>query len=154
MEDASKGFTSVKGRPGLCIGIIPKEAGSDKPKQGYPNDWVEIPIYTHLAGKGGPAAPDSRNHINVRSAWKIVALAGGEGTLAELTLAAEAGTPALVVQDAENLEAEAGFREKLEGVRCEFCVIDRENGRLPVEECLAEVERFLADTIERLQRPL
>lgn len=143
MADASQGFTSVEARPGLCIGILPKEAGSDEPKPGYPNDWVEIPIYTHLDGKGGPAAPDSRNHINVRSAWKILALAGGEGTLAELTLAAEAGKPILVVQDAGNLEAEASFREKLEGVRCEVCVVDRKSGRLAVEECLAEVERFL-----------
>lgn len=145
MEDASKGFTSVESRPGLCIGILPREAGSDRPKQGYPNDWVELPIYTHLDGKAGPAAPDSRNPINVRSAWKIVALAGGEGTLAELALAAEAGKPVLVVQDAGNLQAEAGFRERLEGVRCEFCVIDRESGRLAVEECLGEVARFLED---------
>jgi len=145
MADASQGFTSVEGRPGVCIGILPKDPGSDQPKPGYPNEWVEIPIHTHLDGQGGPAAPDSRNPINVRSAWKIVALAGGEGTLAELTLAAEAGKPILVVQDAGNLAAEAGFREKLEGVRCEFCVIDRKSGRLAVGECLAEVERFLGE---------
>lgn len=136
MEDASKGFASIDGRPGLCIGIIPKEIGSDRPREGYPNDWVEIPIYTHLDGRGGPASPDSRNHINVRSAWRIVALAGGEGTLAEVTLAAQAGKPTLVVQDARNLEAEAGFRRKLEGLRCEFCVVEGEG--------LAEVERFLS----------
>lgn len=143
MADASKGFTSVEDRPGLCIGILPKDIGSDKPKPGYPNDWVEIPIYTHLDGRSGPAAPDSRNPINVRSAWKIVALAGGEGTLAEVSLAAAAGKPILVVQDSENVEAETDFRTKVEGVGCRICVIDRKGGRLEVEECLAEVERFL-----------
>jgi uncharacterized protein (TIGR00725 family) len=148
MADASNGFASVEGRPGLCIGILPKELGSDRPEPGYPNDGVDLPIYTHLDEKDGPASPSSRNPINVRSAWKILALAGGEGTLAELTLASELGKPVLVVQDSENLEAEAGFRRKLEGLGCGFCVIDREGGRLPVEECLAEVERFLLDAGE------
>jgi uncharacterized protein (TIGR00725 family) len=143
MADASRGFTSVDGRPGLCIGIIPREAGGEGPEKGYPNDWVELPIYTHLAGEEGPASPSSRNPINVRSAAKVIALAGGEGTIAEVTLALRAGKPVLVVQDTENLEAEAGFRQALQGLRCRYSVIDRKSGRLPVEECLAEVEEFL-----------
>jgi hypothetical protein len=143
MADASRGFTSVDGRPGLCIGILPRAVDGEGPKPGYPNDWVELPIYTHLAGEGGPASASSRNPINVRSAAKVIGLAGGEGTIAEVTLAVRAGKPVLIVQDTENLEAEVDFRQALQGLRCEHCVIDRQSGRLEVEECLAEVEEFL-----------
>lgn len=148
MADASRGFSSVDGRPGTCIGIIPRALGGDGPKQGYPNAWVEIPIHTHLAGEDGPASPSSRNPINVRSAAKVIALAGGEGTIAEVTLAVHAGKSVLIVQDMENLAAEADFRKALQDLRCEYCVIDRQSGRLEVEECLAEVEEFL-----RLEEP-
>ena len=143
MADASRGFTGVDGRPGICIGIIPKAVEEEGPKKGYPNDWVELPIYTHLAGEGGPASPSSRNPINVWSAAKVIALAGGGGTIAEVTLAVEAGKPVLVVQDLEYLDAEADFRRALQGLRCGYCVIDRRSGRLEVEDCLAEIEAFL-----------
>ena len=63
-----------------------KEKLGYQPKSGYPNLWVEIPIYTHLEGKEGPLGRDSRNHINTLTAHGAIILPGGEGTLAEVNL--------------------------------------------------------------------
>jgi uncharacterized protein (TIGR00725 family) len=103
MEDACRGFVSVAGRQGVSIGVIPRSAAGDEPKPGYPNPWVEIPIFTHLAGLGGPEGADSRNAINVLSAWRIVALPGGAGTRAEAELARRFGKPLLAVAEAGEL---------------------------------------------------
>jgi len=62
------------------------------PKKGYPNPWVEVPIFTHLPGKN-PKGQDSRNLLNVGSADIVVVLAGGVGTQAELELAFGLGKP-------------------------------------------------------------
>jgi predicted Rossmann-fold nucleotide-binding protein len=70
MEAVCKAFTAVIERPGRAIGIIPGEVnllrGSYKRKIDYPNQYIEIPIYTHL-DKSGCAGLllESRNHINV-----------------------------------------------------------------------------------------
>lgn len=58
-----------------------------RPKSGYPNKWVEIPIFTHLPG--GETGTDllSRNHINVLTSEVMVALPGGTGTASEVALA-------------------------------------------------------------------
>ena len=59
-----------------------------RPKPGYPNPWVEIPIATHLPLSGTQGQDDlSRNHINVLSADAVVAFPGGPGTLSEVKLA-------------------------------------------------------------------
>ncbi len=99
MRDACRGFVSVAGRRGVSIGIIPRSSDGEAPKEGYPNPWVEIPILTHLPGRLGPDGADSRNAINVLSAWKILALPGGEGTRAEIRLAKRYGKPLLAVMD-------------------------------------------------------
>ncbi len=117
MRDACRGFTSMAGRRGVSIGVIPRSTDGESPKKGYPNPWVEIPILTHLAGRRGPAGADSRNAINVLSAWKIVALPGREGTRAEVRLAKRYGKPLLAVMDADRLMQETGlltFLEELE----------------------------------------
>lgn len=107
MGDACRGFASVAGRRGASIGVIPRSPEGEEPKAGYPNPWVEIPILTHLAGRLGPDGADSRNAINVLSAWKIIALPGREGTRAEIRLARRHGRPILALLDAERREAEA-----------------------------------------------
>lgn len=120
MQDACRGFASVASRAGLSIGIIPRALDEDGPKPGYPNPWVEVPIFTHLSGAGGPDAPDSRNPINVLSAWRILALPGGRGTLAETRLAACSGKPILALVDRRKAAGCAVFLETLNGlgVRC------------------------------------
>ena len=90
MTSVSRAFTRRPGRVGICIGIIPCKSESERavPKAGYPNEFVELPIYTHLPYSGAQGTDDlSRNHINVLSCSAMVALPGEEGTAAEVTLA-------------------------------------------------------------------
>ena len=107
MEAVSRAFYETSPRSGLVIGIIPAEVhGLDQiesrtaanvayePHAGYPNEWVEIAIYTHLPDSGEEGTlRSSRNHINVLSAHAIVALPGRAGTESEIWLATQYGVP-------------------------------------------------------------
>ena len=126
MADACRGFTSVPGRAGLALGIIPRSVTGDEEKEGYPNPWVELPIHTHLAGRLGPDGEDSRNPINVLTAWRIIALPGSEGTRAEIRLAVRYGRPVLAVTDEGREPEEAGFLGFLRGMQVERQAIQRE----------------------------
>lgn len=68
---------------GLVIAILPNDRAHPMP--GYPNEFVDIPIYTGLL--------DARNVINVKTPHVVVVLPGGAGTFSELALALKAGTP-------------------------------------------------------------
>ena len=88
MAAVSQAFYEYPGRQGCVIGIIPCQESSVNPKRGYPNQWVEIPILTHLPLSGARGSePLSRNHINVLTSDVIVALPGGTGTASEVELA-------------------------------------------------------------------
>jgi uncharacterized protein (TIGR00725 family) len=89
MAVVSSAFHGVTDRDGLVIGIVPCEPSDPgRPKHGYPNRWVEIPIYTHLPLSGARGTdPLSRNHINVLTSNVIIALPGRKGTLSEIVLA-------------------------------------------------------------------
>jgi uncharacterized protein (TIGR00725 family) len=78
MEAACRGAV---GAGGITVGIIPT-AG---PRDGYPNRWVKIPVFT--------GAGNSRNVFVVLSATLCVAVGGGPGTLSEIAHALKAGTP-------------------------------------------------------------
>jgi uncharacterized protein (TIGR00725 family) len=138
MADASRGFTSVPKRLGLALGIIPRSTTSDEAKEGYPNPWIEVPILTHLSGLLGPAGEDSRNFINILTAWRIVALPGGEGTQAEIRLAVRYGRPVLAVAD--GAREEAGFLGFLRELRVEHKAVRREGDGWG----LTAVRRFLS----------
>lgn len=90
MASISRAFYEVSDRIGSVIGVLPCQVDDPdcRPKEGYPNPWVEIPIFTHLSlsGKQG-TEPLSRNHINILSSDVIIALPGGAGTLSEVMLA-------------------------------------------------------------------
>jgi uncharacterized protein (TIGR00725 family) len=90
MAAVSKAFYETRDRRGLSIGIIPGKIEKDayQPLPGYPNPWIDIPVFTHLplSGRDG-TAPFSRNHINILSAQLIVALPGSDGTKSEIILA-------------------------------------------------------------------
>lgn len=96
MSAVSQSFAEVADRAGRVIGIVPsvKEGPDRPPLSGYPNPWVEIPIFTHL-GVGAPSGddPNSRNHLNVLTSSAIILLPGGEGTASEGRLALRYGTP-------------------------------------------------------------
>ena len=70
---------------GLVIAVLP----SDKklPLKGYPNEFVDIPIYTWMY--------DARNIINAKTPHILVALNGGAGTLSEMAVAMKSGTPVI-----------------------------------------------------------
>ena len=94
MTSVSRGFCSVEDRQSVSIGIIPSQAemtdgSTPKPKQGYPNPYIEIPILSHLPYSGAKLGthPLSRNHINILSACIVIQLPGGWGTTAEADLA-------------------------------------------------------------------
>lgn len=70
---------------GLVIGILPNDRS--RPLEGYPNEYVDIPIYTGMS--------DARNSINARTPHVIVAMSGGAGTVSEIALALKAGTPVI-----------------------------------------------------------
>lgn len=96
MAAASRAFYEVQPRPGLVLGIIPGQLGAEgyHTKAGYPNPWVEIPVYTHLPDSGSMGMEQSsRNHINILSSTAIIALPGGSGTASEAALALEYGRP-------------------------------------------------------------
>jgi uncharacterized protein (TIGR00725 family) len=94
----SRAFFEAPGRKGLVIGIVPCAAGDspDVPKSGYPNDWVEVPIRTHLhlSGTRGTELP-SRNHIVALTSSVIIALPGGPGTASEVRLALKYRRPVI-----------------------------------------------------------
>ena len=106
MSAVSQAFHEVPERRGLVIGVLPADERAFDPaspvalRAGYPNPWVEIPIYTHLplSGRRG-LDPLSRNHINVLSSTVLVALPGGAGTASEVALALRYHRPVIAYLD-------------------------------------------------------
>jgi hypothetical protein len=104
MAKVSKYFFDRPNRRGLCLGVLP--CATDKQgvvqrnttKEGYPNEWVEIPIQTHLPGSD-PKGDESRNHINALTASVVIGLPGGKGTLAEMELAIRYGKKCVALVD-------------------------------------------------------
>jgi uncharacterized protein (TIGR00725 family) len=83
MAAVGRAFAGVPTRRGVSVGILP--AG---PPPGYPNQWLDIIIRTHLPKRGTEGADIlSRNHITVLSSNVIVVLPGRQGTRTELALA-------------------------------------------------------------------
>ncbi len=129
MAAVSKSFYDTPNRQGLVIGVLPCEespeeskGGGPNPKDGYPNQWVEIPILTHLPSSGERGTePMSRNHINVLSSDVIVALPGDAGTLSEVRLAVRYERPVIAFvesdQEIPGLPDSVSLSSSLEGVR-------------------------------------
>jgi uncharacterized protein (TIGR00725 family) len=106
MTSVSRAFTGVPRPRGISIGIIPcrSEAERAMPKDGYPNEFIELPIYTHLPHSGNRGQEDlSRNHIIILSSAAIIALPGSEGTASEMALAVRYGKPMIAFSDASDI---------------------------------------------------
>jgi uncharacterized protein (TIGR00725 family) len=118
MNAVSRAFSEVPARRGLVIGVLPSAAGETpaRPRQGYPNPWVEITVFTHLylSGRSG-TDPMSRNHINVLSSDVVVALPGGWGTASEVSLALRYGRPVIAYLGARNEIPELPDSVRVEG---------------------------------------
>lgn len=107
MESVSRAFIGSRRGRGICIGIIPcSDWDTSIPRRGYPNEFVELPIYTHLPYSGDRGTEKlSRNHINVLSGDAIVALPGGAGTTSEVLLAVRYRKPIIVFSGEEGVVA-------------------------------------------------
>lgn len=112
MTSVSRAFCETRKREGLVIGILPGQMGSSEPKAGYPNPYVEIPIFTHLplSGSAGTEAL-SRNHINVLSSDVVIVFPGSSGTASEVSLAQKYGRKLVAY-----LKSPSEFPELPEGV--------------------------------------
>ena len=112
MAAVSEFFVGVEDRAGLCLGVtkarkfrIDEESGERVFAPSPPNDWVEVPIVTHLPLSGTRGTdPLSRNHINVLTADVVVALPGGAGTRSEIGLAAQYGRPLVLYLGGETVD--------------------------------------------------
>jgi len=140
MEAVSQAFAESPGRKGNIIGVIPASDSCDSPEgrsaytplQGYPNAWVDIPIYTHLPLSGASGKDiASRNHIIILSADMIVAFPGGPGTRSEIQLALEYGKPLLILNPNHEWD--------------EF-----KNSRTPMMESQEEAIQWLAKNISQV----
>jgi uncharacterized protein (TIGR00725 family) len=99
MTSVSRAFVQAPRNRGICIGIIPCFSKSERsrPKDGYPNQYVELAIYTHLPHSGPRGKDDlSRNHINILSSAAVIALPGELGTASEVSLAVDYSKPVIV----------------------------------------------------------
>ena len=124
MASISRAFFEVADRKGSVIGVLPCQADDPycRPKEGYPNPWVEIPIVTHLPLSGNQGAdPLSRNHINILSSDVIIALPGGPGTLSEVMLAQKYKRPLVAylhdISELPGLPSTVPMANTLEGVQ-------------------------------------
>lgn len=98
MHAVSKSFVEVEDRSGLALAIVPciSRDTDHSPVLGYPNPWVELPIYTHLERSLEHVDnTNSRNNINVLTSTVLILLPGGEGTASEARLAVRYGTPCI-----------------------------------------------------------
>jgi uncharacterized protein (TIGR00725 family) len=101
MTSVSRAFTGATRSTGISIGIIPclDAAHRNIPKPGYPNPYVELPVFTHLSATGTQGWENlSRNHINILNSNVIIALPGGPGTASEIDLALAYGRPVMVYE--------------------------------------------------------
>jgi uncharacterized protein (TIGR00725 family) len=106
MTSVSRAFVQAPRNRGICIGIIPcfSEGERSRPKDGYPNRYVELAIYTHLPHSGPRGKDDlSRNHINILSSAAVIALPGELGTASEVSLAVDYNKPVIVYSPEKSL---------------------------------------------------
>jgi hypothetical protein len=102
MRAVSRAYTRAPRERGVCIGIIPCRSERERgiPKEGYPNEFVELAIHTHLPHSAAFGMDDlSRNHINVLSSAAVIALPGATGTASEVSLAIRYGKPVIAYAD-------------------------------------------------------
>ena len=108
MTSVSHAYVSSPRVCGICIGIVPcaNKDHRETPKKGYPNKYVELPIFTHLPYSGINGQDDlSRNHINILSSSAVIALPGGDGTASEVELAIKYKIPIIAFASNESLLA-------------------------------------------------
>ena len=122
MTAVSQAFFETRPRRGLVIGVLPGSGETGEPLPGYPNQWVEIPIVTHLSHSGKKGTdPRSRNHINILSSDVVVALPGSAGTSSEVGLAIAYGRPIVAYLDSRDQIPDLGDQVPVESNFDDVC---------------------------------
>lgn len=137
MTSVSRAFVEARTGRGITIGIVPSESAERPgvPRQGSPNPYIDLPIYTHLPLSGIEGQDRlSRNHINILSSDVVIVLPGGAGTASEVELAIRYGKP---------MAAFAGEARQLDNL----------NPAMMRCFAIGEVEAFLKGRIEPKLRP-
>jgi len=147
MAEVSRAFCEVFPRKGICIGIL-KGATESVPQDLHssllyrpspPNEWVELPVYTHLPLSGSQGREEgSRNHINVLTSDVLVALPGGSGTYSEVTLRLDYGMKVILFLGEQQIDGYSATH---------FCSMARENAQVLVAGSAAEFELLLRQEI-------
>lgn len=118
MAAVAEAFCAVASRRGVSIGVVPTfpdNNGGYFSKPGYPNPWIEVPIYSPLPSYDGtPQMELSRNHINVMTSHVVIALPGSKGTQNEVELALRYKKPVALFGPEKSFD---GFPPLIE--RCE-----------------------------------
>lgn len=124
MLKASEAFSSVSGRKGLCIGIVPStmnSSGQYIPNLGYPNEFVEIPIYTPLPSLDYEHPEKlNRNYVNVLTSDVVVVLPGNIGTRNEIELALRFNKPMILFCPQgyyDDIDGSVSRTDKIEDIR-------------------------------------
>lgn len=122
MSDVAEGFCAYSERLGLSIGVLPRNAEDTGARAGYPNEWIDLPIFTHLRNEQGPESRSSRNWINVLSASRLLIFPGRAGTLAECQLSCQwTEVPRVALFDERRISGpDRDFAESVEalGIAC------------------------------------
>ncbi len=105
---------------GLVLAVLPSDR--IRPLKGYPNDFVDIAVYTGMA--------DARNAINAKTPHIVIAIDGGWGTVSEIAHAMRNDTPVIGLK--------TPFIDLPDGGRLIACDT--------VEEALARMDRLLKAT--------
>jgi uncharacterized protein (TIGR00725 family) len=96
MTSVSRAFVEARTGRGITIGIVPSASTEQPgvPRQGSPNPYIDLPIYTHLPLSGIHGQDRlSRNHINILTSDVVIVLPGSAGTASEVELAIRYGKP-------------------------------------------------------------
>jgi uncharacterized protein (TIGR00725 family) len=123
MCSVSKSFSSITGRAGKVIGIVPTidYHGEKLDRETYSNVYIDIPILVPLDNKAmSDTMPYSRNHVNIMSADAVVVLPGQHGTHNEVSLALMYEKPVILFGETSSFLAfpDAPYRaENLEEVK-------------------------------------
>jgi hypothetical protein len=128
MKAASEGAHRAGG---LVIGILPNEKG--RPIPGFPNEFVDIPIYTGMS--------DARNVINAKTPHVLIALNGSVGTLSEIALALRAGTPVIGLGCPEFAIAKDYDFTRVTSVEEAITAMEKILGRYKVETTIRAAEK-------------
>lgn len=112
MTSVAKSYVQTSPRFGKIIGIIPCADHGLTPKEGYPNPYVEITIYTPLPTHNlDDKDAVNRNHLNIMSSDLIIALPGTKGTKNEVDIVLTMKKP--IIGFGEEVQFE-GFSSALE----------------------------------------